>query len=362
MRSVEVAARRLARLRARLAELDLPGLLVTGAANVRYLSGFAGEGFLVVTADGQWLVTDGRYEEEAAAAAPAWELVSYRREEELKECLRSLAREAGLARLACEAAHLSLARHRWFAETLEGVELDPREGLVEGLRRVKDAEEVARIRRALALAEEAFARLLPRIAPGRSERELAVELEFTMRELGADGPAFELIVASGPNASLPHARPGGRRLERGDLLLLDFGAVWEGYRSDTTRTVVVGPAGPRQREVYEVVLAAQEAALRAVRPGATGGEVDRAARAVMEEAGYGERFLHGTGHGVGLEIHEAPRLSPGREDRLEAGMVVTVEPGIYLPGWGGVRLEDLVLVTEEGGRVLNELPKELQVL
>jgi len=362
MRSVDVVARRLARLRARLAELALPGLLVTGRANVRYLSGFAGEGFLVVTADGQWLVTDGRYEEEAAAAAPSFELVAYRREAELKERLRALAREAAVDRLGCEAAHLSLARHRWFAETLEGVELDPREGLVEELRRVKDAEEVARIRRALALAEEACARLLPRIGPGRSERELALELEVTMRELGADGPAFDLIVAAGANASRPHARPGSRRLERGDLVILDFGAVWEGYHSDTTRTLVVGPPAPRQREVYEVVLAAQEAALSAVRPGATGEEVDRAARTVIEEAGYGERFLHGTGHGVGLEIHEAPRLSPGREDRLEAGMVVTVEPGVYLPGWGGVRLEDLVLVTEDGGRSLNGLPKELQAL
>lgn len=355
-------ASRLARLRARLEELDLPGLLVTGPANVRYLSGFAGSGFLVVAGERPVLVTDGRYAEEAEAEAPGFELIVYRREAELRERLQALVREVGLPRLACEEAHLSLARHRWFREALEGVELVPRDGLVEGLRQVKDPGEVARIRRALALAEDAFERLLPAVGPGRSERELALELEFTMRRLGAEGASFDLIVASGPNSSRPHARPGDRRVERGDLVLFDFGAVLGGYCSDTTRTVVVGPPQPRQREVYELVLAAQEAALRAVRPGATGDEVDRAARQVLEAAGYGEQFAHGTGHGVGLEIHEAPRLSPGREDRLEAGMVVTVEPGVYLPGWGGVRIEDLVLVTEEGCERLNRTAKEFLVL
>lgn len=352
-------AGRLARLRARLRELELPGLLVSGAANVRYLSGFAGEGFLVVSGEGAWLVTDGRYEEEAAAGAgDGWTVVSYRREGELKERLQALAAGAGWRRLGFEAAHTTVARRRWLEEALPGVELDPREGLVEELRRVKDPDELARIGRALALAEEAFRELLAGVRPGRTERDLALELEFTLRRRGAE-VSFPPIVASGPRTSLPHARPGERRLEAGDLLLVDFGARWEGYCSDTTRMVTVGPADPRQREVHAAVVAAHAAARAAIRPGVTGGEVDAAARAVLREAGLEERFLHGTGHGVGLEIHEAPRLSPDREDRLEEGMVVTVEPGVYLPGWGGVRVEDLVLVTAEGGRSLNTLPQEL---
>lgn len=353
-------AERLTRLRARLGEAGLPALLVTAPANRRYLSGFKGSsGFLLVTPDRQVLVTDFRYEEASAAEAPAFERLIYRKEQELKEALQRLVREAGVSRLGFEAAHLTVVRHRWFAETLPGVALAPSERVVEGLRLVKDAGEIARARRAMALAEEAFARLLPEVRPGRSERELALELEFTMRRLGADGPSFECIVASGPRSSLPHGAPTDRRLERGDLVLFDFGAVFEGYCSDTTRTVVLGPPDPRQEEVHGLVLAAHRAAAAAVRAGVTAGEVDRAARSVIEAAGYGERFGHGTGHGLGLEVHEEPRLGPEREETLAAGMLVTIEPGIYLPGWGGVRIEDTVLVTEDGCESLNTTPKDL---
>ncbi len=353
-------ADRLSRLRARLAERDLPALLVTAPANRRYLSGFAGSaGFLLVTAERRVLVTDFRYQEAAALEAGGFERLIYRKEQELKEALQRLVREAGVSRLGFEAAHLTVSRRGWFGEALPGVELVPAEGIVEALRLVKDAGEIARVRRAMALAEEAFTRLLPQVAPGRSERELALELEFTMRRLGADGPSFDFIVASGPRASLPHGQPTGRRLERGDLVVFDFGAVFEGYCSDMTRTVVVGTPDARQQEIHAVVLAAHRAAAAAVRAGVAAGEVDRAAREVIEAAGYGEQFGHGTGHGLGLEVHEERRLGPDREETLAAGMLVTIEPGIYLPGWGGVRIEDTVLVTADGCESLNATTKEL---
>lgn len=354
---------RLERLRMRMVEKGLPAFMVTHPANRRYLSGFTGSsGTLIVTEKDQHLFTDTRYEEAACAEAPHYKLTIYRREREFKELLSRLLARSGIHRLACEAAHLTMARHRLLEENLEGVELVPVEGVVEHLRQVKEEEEVRSVRRAVALAERAFSELLPEVAPGRSERDLALELEFRMRRLGAERAAFDLIVASGPRSSLPHGHPGERRLEAGDLVVFDFGAVFGGYCSDLTRTVIVGRADSWQEEVYNIVLAAHRAGLDAVRGGIAAGVVDLAARTVIEEAGYGDHFGHGTGHGVGLEVHEEPRLAPGREDQLVPGMLVTIEPGIYLPERGGVRIEDTVLVTEGGCESLCTLAKELMVL
>lgn len=337
-----------------------PALLVTAPANRRYLSGFTGSsGWLLVTPVRQRLITDSRYEEAAAAEAPDFEPVIYRKEQEFKDLLAGALAEEGIGRLGFEAGQVTVSRHRWLGEAVPGVELVPTEDLVEDLRRVKDGEEVARVRRAMALAEGAFAEVLPRVAPGRTEQDLALDLEFAMRRLGAEGIAFDAIVTSGPHSSLPHGRPGDRALQPGDLVVFDFGARHAGYCSDMTRTVVVGRPDPRQEEVYRVVLEAHLAAFAAVRPGATCGEVDEAARLVIEMAGYGEHFGHGTGHGIGLEVHEAPRLSPGREEALAEGMLVTIEPGIYLPGWGGVRIEDTVLVSARGAESLCTTTKEL---
>ncbi len=346
-------------LRAAMAEQDLPAFLVTDAVNRRYLTGFTGSaGWLVVTAGADWLLVDGRYEEQAGEEARGCRVAGYRERRELYERLREIL--GGERRLGFEADAVSVALRDALQEKLEGVDLTPARGLVERLRAVKDGGEVAAIRRAVAVAEEAWRRVADLVAPGRTERELAVELEYALRRLGADAPAFETIVLAGAASALPHGRPGHRRLEAGRLLLCDFGARVAGYHSDLTRTLVpAGEPDARQEEVHAAVLAAQRAALAALRPGATGGEVHAAAAGILEQAGLGDRFVHGTGHGVGLAIHEAPRLGKDSEDVLEAGMVVTVEPGVYIPGWGGVRVEDMALVTAAGCEVLTGLARKL---
>ena len=351
---------RLARLRQRMDREGVEALWIGSPANRRYLSGFTGSSaWLLITADRAELWTDFRYLEQAAAEAPGFEIV--RHELQLYEHLGRRLRELGVSRLGFERDHVRYGEwQRLRAAVPEEIELVPVAGWVEELRRVKDAREIEIIRRAARLADEALLEVLAGLRPGITERELALELEFAMRRRGADGVAFDLIVASGPRAALPHGSPTERVIGAGEFVTLDYGALVDGYASDCTRTVVAGRAGDRHREIYQIVLEAQRRALEAIRPGVTGAEVDRAARRVIEEAGYGAHFGHATGHGVGLEVHEGPRLSAtGQEDVLAPGMVVTVEPGIYLPGWGGVRIEDLVLVTESGGEILTRVTKEL---
>jgi Xaa-Pro aminopeptidase len=264
----------------------------------------------------------------------------------------------GRGTVGVDESKASVEVHRKLTEALDGgAELTAAEGLVEGLRRVKDEAEIEAIARAAVLVDEVYAWIEERGLAGRTEREVALAAEQRMRELGADGPSFDSIVAGGPNGSLIHADPGDRRIERGEYVVIDMGAIVDGYCSDCTRTLVDGDPDPAQREVYEIVLAAQRAGLDAVRAGASGREVDAKARAVIDEAGYGERFGHGLGHGVGIEVHEAPRLSKRSEDDLMAGDVVTVEPGIYVPGEFGIRIEDLVVVTADGHRNLSSRPK-----
>lgn len=342
----------------------MPAVLITGQANRFYLSGFQGTaGMLLVTREAAWLVTDFRYAEAAREQAPDFQVVQHGGRDQLKVLGRLLA-EAGVARLAFEPGHVSYHQFQEFAGAWPGVELIPFEGLVEALRKVKDPDEIEHCRRAMELAEAAFEAVLAEIRPGRRERDLALDLEFAMRRRGADAAAFDFIVASGPRSALPHGYASDRVIEAGDIVTIDFGARYRGYHSDITRTVVVGgPADAKVREVYEAVRAAQAAGMAAVRAGVSAAAVDKAARDIITAAGYGEHFGHGTGHGIGLEVHEYPRLGPGRDgDVLEAGMLVTIEPGIYLPGWGGVRIEDTVLVTEDGCRSLCRTTKELLVL
>ena len=272
-----------------------------------------------------------------------------------------------------EAAAVSWQRARRLREALPGVQVVPTAGQVEALREVKDAGEVAALRRACAVGDEAFAALCERLVKGMSERDAAVTLERAMVDLGAEAVAFSTIVASGPNGARPHHRPGGRVLAAGDLITCDFGATVDGYHSDMTRTVALGRCPPVLAAVYELVRGAQQAGLEAVVAGAQTDAVDAACRTVIADAGHAERFVHGTGHGVGLEVHEAPFLRPGPGSAppavtagtsvtLRAGMTVTVEPGVYLPGLGGVRIEDCVLVTPDGADVLTRTPKDLRVL
>ncbi len=357
-------AGRIGRLRERLAGAGADVLVVTTLANVRYLTGFSGSAGIVVVGPGAALVaTDGRYrtqvaeQVEAAGLAGAVEVVVGGAQDQR----RAVAAAAGGAgrRVGLEADDVSWAAQRRWAELLAPAELVPTSGLVEGLRQVKDAGELDLMARAAAVADAALADVLHLVAPGRSEQEVALALDSAMRRLGAEDRAFETIVASGPNAAKPHARPTERRLARGDLVVVDFGATVGGYRSDMTRTFAVGEApGPELSAVWSLVARAQAAGVAAVRPGAAAGDVDAACRDMIADAGMAEAFEHGTGHGVGLDVHEAPSVSGGATAILEPGVVVTVEPGVYLAGRGGVRIEDTVVVTDDGCRPLTRFPKE----
>lgn len=356
---MEVASR-LPALRARLGEAGCDALLVTKLENVAYLTGFRGSaGMLLVTGSSALLTTDGRYRDQARAqldeAGVDAELVVGRLGEQLEALERAT---GGLRRLGLEAASCTWSFERGLAERLGAIELVPTRGVVEALRVVKDAGELARIEAACDIADVALAQVKGRLAEGVTEAEFAAELEFEMRRRGADGAAFETIVASGPNAAMPHARPSARPIGEGELVVVDFGAVVDGYRSDMTRTLCVGEPAPGLAELVDAVFAAQRAGVRAVRAGVRAEEVDAACRRSLEEAGYGEAFLHSTGHGVGLEIHEAPAIAPGSADILLEHGVVTVEPGAYLPGRGGVRIEDTLVVTSNGARALTKTTKD----
>ena len=348
------------RLREPLGELGVDALLITRLVNVRYLSGFTGSnGQLLATADGAVFLTDPRYEEQSAREVPGVELRTYPRR--FVEALADVCRDRSISRLGFESAGVT---HKTFLEleATDGLDLVPMEEVVERLRWVKDRDEIALIEQAQAAADQAFERVTGKLTEGVSEQEVAFELELAMRDAGADAVGFPTIAAFGENAAEPHHGPGDRRLAKGDVIKLDFGSRVEGYHSDMTRTVSFGEPDPRIREIHEVVLRAQEAGSAAVRAGARGGDADAAARDVISEAGYGDHFGHSLGHGIGLEVHEGPTLRGGSEDVLPEGTVVTVEPGIYVPGLGGVRIEDMVVVEADGCRALPATPKELVAL
>ena len=345
------------RLEAKLAERELDRMLVTDLTNVRYLTGFTGTNGACVCGPGVRLfLTDFRYTERAEAEVEGWETVTI-----TGDWLKGIA-ERLEGRVGFEDDQMSVRLLGKLKEKLaEGTEMVAAGGRVEDLRRVKDDEELAKIAEASKLADEVWRWTLEQGLAGRREREVARAAEARIRELGGD-PSFPAIIAAGPNGALPHAEPGEREIGRGELVVFDMGAKVDGYCSDGTRTFATGEPGEEARAVYEVVRAAQQAALDAIRAGVKGEDVDGAARKVIDDAGHGEYFGHALGHGVGLEVHEGPRLSQRSEDVLSPGEVVTVEPGIYLPGKLGVRIEDLVAVTDEGLRNLSALPKELQLV
>ncbi len=349
--------RRLERLTAALAERELDVLLVTGLSNVRWLTGFTGSNALVVVPrEGiPRFLTDFRYLTQArdqVGDAFTHEIAT----DLLEQLTKDGAAPAG--RVGFDDAQVTVRQHARLAEA--GLELVAAGGLVEDLRQVKEPAELDALRAAAHLADAAFSEVvLDRPVVGRTERDVALDLEIAMRRRGAQAISFPPIVAAGAHGALPHAEPRDVPIPAGTLLVVDWGAQLEGYASDCTRTVATGPHDPRDRQVYDHVLTAQLAALDAVRPGPLGREVDAVARAVIDEAGHAEHFGHGLGHGVGVEVHEGPRLSRLGDTALAPGMVVTVEPGVYVPGGVGVRIEDLVAVTEDGHDVLSTLPKEL---
>lgn len=356
---------RLGRLRRGFAEAGCHALAVTTRANVRYLTGFTGSaGTLLVGPDDALLVTDGRYQTQAAeqlAEAGVDVQVEIGNQKAQSEALARAGRAFG--RVGLEAADISWAEQRAFAaDVFPDAELVPTMGLVEALRRVKDQGELARMRAAAAIADAALAEVRLLLAEGPTEAEVALALDHAMRRLGASGPSFDTIVASGPNGAKPHARPSSRPIGRGELVVIDFGAVVDGYCSDCTRTFCVGaPATAELARVVEVVEASQRAGVAAVAAGVEASSVDQACRDLIGEAGWAEAFVHGTGHGVGLDIHEWPRVGPGSAETLPEGSVVTVEPGVYLVGIGGARIEDTVVVEAGGCRALTAAPKELSV-
>jgi Xaa-Pro aminopeptidase len=358
-------AGRLARLRVRLPDADCDALMVTNLVNVRYLTGFSGSaGILIVTADGALLVSDGRYRDQSAeqlAAAGVEATIEIGRASEQLDAINEATR--GLARLGLEADDITWAARERLASGLacvrSGGSLVATRGVVEAMRVVKDAGELALIEAAADIADIALAQVKEQLREGPTELEFALVLDFEMRRRGADGVSFETIVASGPNGARPHARPSERRIAPGELVVIDFGAEVDGYRSDMTRTVCVGGVkSPELLDIFDAVLVAQRAGVRMLRPGVSGAEVDAACRDSLDRAGVGELFLHGTGHGVGLQIHEAPAIAPGSTDILTEGAVVTVEPGAYLGGVGGVRIEDTLVVTATGARALTKSTKD----
>lgn len=351
---------RLAALAAGLTAAHIDGLLVTSPANVRYLTGFSGSSALLfVTQRDVLLITDFRYQTQAADEVDGLARVVIESQSLWTGLWQNLALLPLIEVAGFETAHLV---HRDFQRLLEAgsrYQWRPTADLVESLRERKDEGEISCIREAIAVAECALDRVVKSVHAGMTERQIAGLLEATLRECGSDGFPFPSIVASGPNSALPHARPTARAVCPGDLLLLDFGAVVDGYCSDITRTFVVGRATAEQRGVHEVVRLANERASQALRPGMTGRDADSVARGYIEDRGFGEMFGHSLGHGIGLEVHEAPRLAKTADTPLVQGAVVTVEPGIYRPGWGGVRIEDDVHLSSGGAQVLTRFTREL---
>lgn len=343
-------------------ELKIDALLVSALPNIRYLSGFTGSnGLLLVTPDSQTLFTDPRYTIQASEECIC--KVRTVAKATLDVAAMDLIQRKRLKRIGFEAAHTIYDSYQRLKQALPlAASLKPIGPVIEKLRMIKSEDEIARIRRSVLTTSETFAAVAPSIRPGVSEMDIAAELEYKMRRLGAEKPAFETIVAAGARSALPHAQPTEQKVGVNELILIDMGSCQNGYMSDMTRMLFLGRPGQRVRRIYDAVLEAQLAAIDTVRPGATASQVDRKARQVLQSKGLAKEFVHSTGHGLGLEIHEPPRLGKKDPTRLEAGMVITIEPGAYVRGFGGVRIEDTVLVTKAGCEVLTPTSKELMLL
>jgi Xaa-Pro aminopeptidase len=341
-------------------EHDLDLLLIGHPLNLRYLSGFSGsEGALLLTPEGGWFLCDSRYTVQANSEVPGLTVVEHALHQ---EGLAALVRQAGGHRLGFEAAHMTVSHHSGLAACLPEMLLVPIGPELDTIRNCKDTGELEQLEKVASLASSSLEVVLSQVRPGLMEAELALQLEFEMRRRGAEGRGFDFIVASGVRGAMPHGRASDKLLQAGELVTIDFGAVLDGYHSDETVTVAVGSVSDRQQKVYDTVLEAHDRAIAAVRPGISCKAVDAVARNYIHDQGFGEFFGHGLGHGVGLAIHEKPVISPRSDVIIEEGMVFTIEPGIYIPGFGGVRIEDTVAVTADGCRLLTKVPKKLQVL
>lgn len=351
---------RIDKLRALMKQELIDAYLITSPANLRYMTNFTGTaGIAVITWEKAFFLTDFRYMEQAGEQVQGMTILQH--QGDLVAALLQLMESEAINVLGFEDAFMTYSDYSVFEEEIDA-ELAPASGLIEQLREQKDTAEVAIIEKACAIADEGFEHILKMIRPGMTEIEVANQLDFFMRSLGASGTSFETIVASGVRSALPHGIASEKIIEQGELITLDFGCVYQGYVSDITRTFALGDPGTQLKDIYQVVLTAQEKVMEAAQAGVTGAQLDTIARRVITEAGYGEAFGHSTGHGIGLEIHEGPNISQSNEAPLKVGNVITDEPGIYLTGLGGVRIEDDLLILAEGNRTLTHAPKELIIL
>jgi len=347
------------RLRQKMSEQKMEACLIMSVPNVYYLSGFTGtNATLYITQDQSFLLTDFRYVTQAKQQTKGFEIIQV--DGEIIDKVATLSAETGT--VGIEEQHVSLADFRKIQAGMPECEMRDASGLLQELRQIKDEAEIEILRQAIDITDQAFSLILPKIQPGVTEQEIDLELEMSLRKMGASGRSFDYIVASGERSALPHGTASAKKLADGEFVTLDFGAKYKRYCSDFTRTVFIGKPSAKHREVYETVLEAQLAAIDGLKPGMMGKEVDAIAREVIRKAGYGDYFGHGLGHALGLDIHEAPRLNTKEDKVLEPGMVLTIEPGIYLPGWGGVRIEDVVIVTNFGVEVLTQTPKQCIII
>ena len=353
--------KRIEKTRELMEEKNIDSLLITTDVNRFYLSSFTGSsGLLLFTPAENYFITDFRYTEQAKNQTEGYEILEFNRN--VPEKINDILIEDNAQKLGFEAKSLSYNKYNEYNNKFESVELISTKDLIKELRKIKEDKEIEKIKKAIEITDNAFNHILDFIEEGKTEREVALELEYFMKQAGAEKNAFDFIVASGKRSSMPHGVASNKKIKKGDFITMDFGTFYEGYCSDMTRTVVLGEASEKQKEIYNIVLKAQKAVIENIQPGMSGKEVDAIARDIIEDEGYGDNFGHGLGHGIGVEVHEGPRASYTSDEIIKEGMVVTDEPGIYIPDWGGVRIEDDLLITKDGCEVLNNSPKELIIV
>ena len=343
---------------------EIEWLLVSNLKNLNYLSGFDGEGFALIGTGGKnYLLTDSRFTEQAKKESPDFEILTDEPKKKIARilALKKIIEKNKIKKIAFESSNLSHADFKKYSESFESIEFLPTENIIEQIRMIKDREEIIKMKKAAQITTESLKDVFEMIEPGVRELDIASELAYTMRKKGAQKEAFETIVVSGERSSLPHGKPSEKKIEEGELITIDMGANYQNYNSDITRTIIMGKENQKQKEIFSIVFEAQKAALEIIKPGLKCNELDSVARDIITKKGYGKYFGHGLGHGVGLDIHELPRVSFSDDTVLLPGMVVTIEPGIYLPEVGGVRIEDSVLITEEGYEILTWFPKILNL-
>lgn len=347
-----------------LEEKALDSLFLNNVQNIRYMSGYTGEdSYILISPKGKWFITDYRYSEQAEVECKGFEVICRNRQEvTLGQCVEQILKEYGLATMGFERDHINFGMIEDIKDTLVDVEVVPTSGLVETLRYIKDEHEIDLMRKAASIADKAFEKLMTVIKVGMTEAEAAIELEYYLKQFGADGIAFDTILLAGARTSMPHGIPSDKVIEQGDFITIDFGALYKGYRSDMTRTFVMGEASEKQIHLYNSVLEAQKVGVAAVKSGISGKEPDDRVKAILERENYYEYAGKGLGHGVGLNIHERPFLSQICTDQLKENCFITIEPGVYIPGFGGVRVEDTVIVTENGCEIITKTPKALRII